>query len=848
MAKKLKKIIKSCIVLSLCVCTLVACKGSNVDSESVINEQSNSETTIETGDTEVWGAYSTVKVPQNRNDFSVYDKLAASVDISMMKNETEGSQIIITVGKDISSYELKASDLKNENGAMIKASSIEIFHQKYMKVSVDYNTLNEAYVYGDYLPDMLLPMQTAVAYGENTIKKGNNQGITIEVTTSRQTKPGVYTGEFELVMDEESVKIPVSVRVWDIEYEGKRDFQSCFLIYRDYLTYGEYSASDELVDNYTEMLLKYKINTYEIKSGYTLEEFEEEYLRYFENDNYNSIVIPVRFDTNYTLFSEDGALTKDAEQSMEYIRNLVENSTPENFYLKYAYFYPSLHDEVDARKNEVTANGDTLYEDAVKIFGDGGYYDQTLEYAVEYCKAELDGIKLVYGQDFYEEVKQAVLDIPAVITNTSAFTADIFDDLQANIYCPEINLFNTDTLAQQFIDHAEENNNGNLWTYTCLGPQYPHPTFHTDDFNLGTRVSGWMEKKNKVNGYLYWAVNVYHPLGSTSVDKFIDPYTTDERASNAVGDGYLVYPGYYYGSEYPFASLRLVNYRDAMEDYDMLSVYERLLQERSEAYGVDFHFDDYVADLYNSLFDGSIYINEDALVYQAREKLAERIVALQNGDGIVTRTVFDGNKTNLEIYSTRATIEMYGSSVPGMKKGEGYMYSIPNTSDAVKTVSFTCGENVYEYALGYNQTLALDHVTFNSAGSMFELIDDAVQLTVKSEDKGSNTANRKFNPSATFAVDGLSGMGCVSFTIENTIDTHLRAYVNLVIGTKTLSIGGVYVAPNGNKTVKIYFSSISESDLSAATGISFSFDNAESGELMADRVFRISDVVFSANA
>ena len=236
------------------------------------------------------------------------------------------------------------------------------------------------------------------------------------------------------------------------------------------------------------------------------------------------------------------------------------------------------------------------------------------------------------------------------------------------------------------------------------------------------------------------------------------------------------------------------------------------------------------------------------MVYQAREKLAGRILALQNGDGIVTRTVFDGNKTNLEIYSTHATIEMYGADVPGMKKGEGYMYSIPNTSDKVKTVSFTCGENIYEYALGYNQTLALDQVTFNSAGSAFELIGDAVQLTVKSEDKGSNAANRRFNPSATFAVDGLSGMGCISFTIENTLDTHLRAYVNLVIGTKTLSIGGVYVAPNGNKTVKIYLSSISESDLSAATGISFSFDNAESGELMADRVFRVSDVVFSANA
>ena len=64
---------------------------------------------------------------------------------------------------------------------------------------------------------MILPMETAVQYKENTVKKGENQGITVEVTTSRETVPGIYSGVFTLKMDGRTKKIPATVEVWDIE-------------------------------------------------------------------------------------------------------------------------------------------------------------------------------------------------------------------------------------------------------------------------------------------------------------------------------------------------------------------------------------------------------------------------------------------------------------------------------------------------------------------------------------------------------------------------------------------------------------------------------------------------------
>ena len=82
-----------------------------------------------------------------------------------------------------------------------------------------------------------------------------------------------------------------------------------------------------------------------------------------------------------------------------------------------------------------------------------------------------------------------------------------------------------------------------------------------------------MEKKYGINGFLYWSC----VRNTDSDDRYIDVYNTAARYSYCSGEGYLVYPGKYYGSDKPFASLRLISHRESMDDYDMLSVYENLL-------------------------------------------------------------------------------------------------------------------------------------------------------------------------------------------------------------------------------------------------------------------------------
>ena len=216
---------------------VAGCRDKNMSQSggSASDETESGETVAAT---EIWSTYSTVKVPQNRN-LDVYEKQNAEIYLSMMKDETEGTQLVITAGQDISSYELVEAELSDGKGNTISTDQIDVYHQKYVHIDKMFNINNTVYRGGDYLPDMLLPMETAVEYKENTVKKGENQGITVEITTTSDTVPGIYNGMFTLKMDGKTKKIPATVEVWDIEYKGRRTFQSCFLIYRSYLAQGE---------------------------------------------------------------------------------------------------------------------------------------------------------------------------------------------------------------------------------------------------------------------------------------------------------------------------------------------------------------------------------------------------------------------------------------------------------------------------------------------------------------------------------------------------------------------------------------------------------------------------------
>ncbi len=215
-----------------------------------------------TEQTKVWSTYNTRKVIRQTDKNDEYEKLDASFTVDMYKGEYEGAQIIVTADKR-TEYKIEKGTLKTADGKEFPSDRIELYHQKYIEVAKN-NSGNGDYESGSFIPDMLLPIDTAIAYKENFVEAGSNQGITAEFN-SEGVEAGVYTGTFKLTLGDEIKDIPVSVNVWDIEYEGRRTFQSSFLLYRYALASAEYDSSDEVVKRYEDFLLKYKINTYVIK-------------------------------------------------------------------------------------------------------------------------------------------------------------------------------------------------------------------------------------------------------------------------------------------------------------------------------------------------------------------------------------------------------------------------------------------------------------------------------------------------------------------------------------------------------------------------------------------------------
>ena len=824
------KKVTSSLLAVLTMVSIVGCDDKSSPQGNGSDEPPTSDETVAA--TEIWSTYSTVKVPQNRN-LDVYEKQDAEIYLSMMKDETEGTQLVITAGQDISSYELVEEELSDGKGNTISTDQIDVYHQKYVHIDKMFNINNTVYRGGDYLPDMLLPMETAVEYKENTVKKGENQGITVEITTNSDTVPGIYSGVFTLKMDGKTKKIPATVEVWDIEYEGRRTFQSCFLIYRSYLAQGEYAATDEMMDAYVRTLLKYKINPDYVQRsdlGYNnIENFTDYIQEYFKDDNFNSIVIPVHI--NFP-FEYDNA---DANASIKYINEIVKICTPETNYMDYAYIYPSGYDEADIHEE--------LKDDAIRVFQEGGDYQLMLERALEECDETLDALQEKYGKAFRQQVEQSILDIPAIFTNVN-FIEEYVGELNS-VFCPYLNLFGDDIAAQKYQAAAEDDTNGDLWAYTCCGPTNPYPTFHLDDFNLGTRVSGWMEKKYKINGYLYWAVNLYEPSGNHDVEDFIDPYDTPDRASDCHGDGFLLYPGKYYDSDSPFASLRLVNYRDSMDDYDMLCVYENLLNKRAAAYGTSVNFDDYVNDLYTSLFDEAIYYQDDSLVYMAREELANRILALQNSDGLLVKSEIsaDGQTTESEIYSTVKTLKINGETVQGTASGTGYKYIVSTATGAgEKTLKIESASKAYVYTL--NQSGAANMQSFNKNDTTIVTARaNGADVTIKAENRGSEAQTTAFRPYVEFRVSDFANAKELIFVIKNTTDREIEANVQLA-GDVRETVGGIYLRVGEEKEYRIQLSGVSEDVLSGATHVRIAFTNTLNGALQQDRTFTIGNIRF----
>lgn len=772
------------------------------------------------GEYDVWTTYSTAKVTQQASRNERFVNNGQKVKIQMMRDEYESSQLIIT--SDSKQYfDLVKSDLVDEEtNNRIPADKIEIYVQKYMEIlSNRYNPKSDHFYGGDMIPDFLLPLKYAKSHDENFVKANSNQGITIEVD-SNGLKAGNYKGEFTLKIGSKEQQIPVEVTIWDFALEGKSEIQTCWLIYSMYMFTGEYDASEKMIDTYSDFLTRYKANPYVIQDSpmNSPEALMQDVERMWGMKNFNSIIIPYDFPLTYK------AEGSQVETAASYIVKLAEKSTEENFYLDYAYFYPSTYDEADAITPKKLASPE--------FFKKGGSYDQTLEYAIK--KLEQKGYFVGKSDEWNERVKKAIRNIPDVFTNVN-YVEKWVEEWPAT-FCPKINVLDSVKNQEIYKDYANVFSEGDLWTYTCCDPDYPYPSHHLDDDCLSMRVLGWMEKSFNINGYLYYMTNMYKTENDSS--EFDTPYTGADRNGAANGDGYIMYPGRPYGSNEPFPSMRLITYRDGLEDFEMLEIYEKLIKEACEKYGIiDLDPKEFVSDLYDSLFTNAIPTEDHHALYNAREELANRILNFEKDGNFFNRVTHQNGEINLHIYCQEPSLVLNSSdTLHGEHLGENNYHYVVALGEEAKDLVFEGNDNVtfkyhnpgYKNITNFSSDSDTD-ITLSDE-SVYTMENGKINVTIESVEKEEEYETIAFIPSINIDNIDLTNTKKIVFNYKNVSDKEKVAFdIELETARNSYLVGSHFAIAGNEKTVEIDLTK-ANIDLSKVISFRLVFDNYYNNE------------------
>ncbi len=563
----------------------------------------------------LWGENSGSKILQNDEAEAVKAAPEKNVlRIQMARNEAEAVQLMMYANQDIACYDVAVSDLVSGKN-VIPASSVEIFAELYQEAVYTSKPSNPDYSAG-YVPDPLLPIATAVEYGETAIAKGNNQAVLLDVTTTAGTAPGVYTGAVTVTADEKTYQIPMEVKVYDIDLTGVEELRTAFSLFsRDHFTSAELDSSDEMTKLYTDLLLKYNMSTrlpFEGNGG--TQRYVELLREYYFKDGF----------TAYALYYEPtGSGYKGVRSNVnlpllqEYIRQVAHASVEDRVnYLDKAYSY--FHTDVDEPNTE---------EEFLQAKKTVDLYFQMLADCDTELRAEYAGTE---DYDYYANVVSPVLTtIPDVIPGSYDINDVKAYNLDMVTVCPVLNRFSSPSY-NKYIREGREHLD--VWMYTCWNPTYPYPNAHTTDIPLSTRVMGWMCYELDTPVYLMWGTSCYTWMEHGDVIE--DAWLTMSTGQPSAGDGKLTYPGAKYGIEGPCPSLRMVAYRDMSEDYQLLNVVRDLYAQQ----GLDASLE--LEPLFRKIYTTSLIPYRDTETFeQVRTELLDMIINLQNGDAVFYKDV-----------------------------------------------------------------------------------------------------------------------------------------------------------------------------------------------------------------
>lgn len=748
---------------------------------------------------ELYSVYITDKVLQ---DIDADDSLKrdAAFSVTAVRGESEGSQIVFKPEKDISACTYTFGDLKKSDGTLFSVSNFEVFFQKYIEIKSRSKWHQGPGELGFY-PDMLLPFDKAVEYGENKVKAGENQSIVLVANVPAEQAAGQYAGTFTLTLDGKNYDIPVSLHVYDIELPAVGELKSSFIATYSLLTDGELNGTQEMYEAYCDALIKYKVDPLMFPgASASTDTFKAMVRKYY--DQVTCIQMPSDSYTAYKAGNLEKYALALAEISLEDGINYFDKA---NYSFLYSVDEPGLNGTYDKATDRIKIHNDDLKTAAAKVR----------------ALATPDHENVTK-----EEIAAGIEKIYPLISN--AYTDRISGE--HIIWCPSANNLNYDYQREYYLNDADTE----YWAYTLNSTVYPQPNYHIDDMNnlMSSRAFGWMANQYGVTGILYYETCFMQKVSYTGGFHYekCDPYTEPMKYPETNGDGWLFYPGAKYGIFGPIATNRLNAIRDCMEDNETLRILERLYA--AEGYDAD----GILHVLYDSMWSGTAYYANSEKFHNARIELLNLIELAQNGVFITDVHRSAAGYT----FKTAGDAQIKLNEVALSADGDGIYQAA--LSAAANTLRVQKGAAAFTYSLGGKKQYALrysagDTVGIANSKSYQTEIADGSECGASGK-VGKVTFNDAAPASKTVYIrpNGIS-----SLLTKNTQEISLEVYnptdkktlVNLYIeGDNAIMVNQYYLAPGKNTLIAKNIHAAKWSSIKSASGIRLLFEDANTPQTL----------------
>lgn len=777
----------------------------------------------------------------NDADLSTYT--ADTLIIGAARGETEPGQFLLTPNGKVQAYTVQVSDLINANGT-ISAENVNVQVELYGQALV--TTYNNSRPDG-YYPDALIPVQYIVNAGENTMSGGHNQGFYVDIKVPEDAQAGVYTGEIVVDCDGIKTTVPVELEVFDFAIRQVPYTKTCYLIWQNWLNYGELDGSDETYMRYYDVLNEYNVCAYSFPHT-TAAEFVD-YVRQY----YSKVAA---FGIPYDAINNT---TNDWEKCEQYLYAIMEASIADGVnYVDKAYYYmDQFYDEynfIQWRKDLVKSILQTCNDLEEKVID----------------RLVAEG-KL---QDKNGELANTLRDLIHVIPITAM--DDSLNEFDVS-YCLEQNNLQGDG---NYVEFKKTVNPGiEYWTYNCLsGIDYPNQDKAVNGFLQASRDHYWRNYELDIIGDLYWCVNGYCTWASQDMvggyNTIADLYTTYKRDWSTNGDGFLMYPGLPYGSEKPFGSLRLAALRDGIDENTYMGMLGEMYVELAGAYGVTVTDAKGYVSYLNDQISGRLAskLNSEEF-YITRRALAKAVELATNQDVIIRAMSAEENTFSFEIY-TQSDCKLLANDQPVESKaaGQGLCYSATVALPAdgrmvlefesggdVQELVLVCPENGTEFKAFEEASELSDCKIYEQFGSKltintnerYSVSGNSAKLVLEGHDFADANHNQQFLPSVTFDLSTtdkkLTQINAIEMWVYNDSDKDLRTELFLhgedaKGNTSTVVYNNVYLKANSwNKIVLDNFQVVSfnASKLDVYTEFGLRIKNSITGSnvLYLDSVF-----------